>query len=126
MTTPSPEQSSLVERLTVEQLLNAAISTMRPLTHQGEDRIWRAAEKAITIIETALERLPQPSDGVTEEEVKRVARAICGRDLAWRDCEGRCLAANRCVGTLADCLIEDARAAIAAMRSAATSSDRSE
>jgi dsDNA-binding SOS-regulon protein len=58
--------------------------------------------------------------GGIEPLVERVARAICGRDLERHDCERACLAAGRCVGNLSECVIGDARAAIAAYEATRT------
>lgn len=52
---------------------------------------------------------------ISETLVERVARAVCGRDLAYRDCERACLAAGKCVGKLNEYQLSDARAAIEAM-----------
>lgn len=52
-----------------------------------------------------------------DDRIERVARAICGRDLEWRDCESACLTAGKCVGNLSECVIDLARAAIAAAQS---------
>jgi hypothetical protein len=49
--------------------------------------------------------------------IEKVARAICGRDLEWRDCERACLSAGKCVGKLSRGMLDDARAAIDAYES---------
>ena len=49
--------------------------------------------------------------------VEKVVRAMCGRDLKFFDCERACMAANKCVGKLSQCIIDDAQAAITAIAS---------
>lgn len=50
--------------------------------------------------------------------VEIVARAICGYDIEWRDCEVRCLQANRCAGDIDDRQTLQAQATIDAIEAA--------
>lgn len=51
-----------------------------------------------------------------DETVTAIARAMCGRDIEWRDCERACLAAGKCVGKIPDFYLEDAKAALASIQ----------
>jgi hypothetical protein len=44
--------------------------------------------------------------------VEACARAMCGKDVEWRDCETACMQANRCASDGYKAHLKDARAVI--------------
>lgn len=52
---------------------------------------------------------------MTDPMTEAAAKAMCGRDVEWRDCETPCMQANKCAGHLSEYRIADAQAAITAI-----------